>query len=70
MRSLRSSSGRTWLTKAHALGLAAPDAIQSAPGLPRTRSGKIAASDAEGLGDSSTLADPAVIEKLIVNRVD
>jgi acetyl-CoA synthetase len=57
--------------------IATPDAIQWAPGLPKTRSGKImrrilrkiAANETEGLGDTSTLADPAVVTELIVNRV-
>ncbi|MFN6954512.1 MAG: acetate--CoA ligase, partial [Acetobacteraceae bacterium] len=57
--------------------IATPDAIQWAPGLPKTRSGKImrrilrkiAANETEGLGDTSTLADPAVVEELITNRV-
>jgi acetyl-CoA synthetase len=57
--------------------IAAPDAIQWAPGLPKTRSGKImrrllrkiAANETEGLGDTSTLADPAVVDELIENRV-
>ncbi len=57
--------------------IAAPDAIHWAPGLPKTRSGKImrrilrkiAANETEGLGDTSTLADPAVVEELIINRV-
>jgi acetyl-CoA synthetase len=57
--------------------IAAPDAIQWAPGLPKTRSGKImrrilrkiAANETEGLGDTSTLADPAVVQELIDNRV-
>ena len=57
--------------------IAAPDAIHWAPGLPKTRSGKImrrilrkiAANEVEGLGDTSTLADPAVVEELISNRV-
>lgn len=56
--------------------IAAPDAIQWAPGLPKTRSGKImrrilrkiAANEYEGLGDISTLADPAVVEQLITGR--
>ena len=55
--------------------IAAPDAIHWAPGLPKTRSGKImrrilrkiAANDTDGLGDTSTLADPAVVEDLIVS---
>ena len=57
--------------------IATPDAIQWAPGLPKTRSGKImrrilrkiAANETEGLGDTSTLADPAVVQELIDNRV-
>jgi acetyl-CoA synthetase len=57
--------------------IAAPDAIQWAPGLPKTRSGKImrrilrkiAANETEGLGDTSTLADPGVVQDLLENRV-
>jgi acetyl-CoA synthetase len=57
--------------------IASPDAIQWAPGLPKTRSGKImrrilrkiAANETESLGDTSTLADPAVVEDLVANRV-
>ncbi len=56
--------------------IARPDVIQWAPGLPKTRSGKImrrilrkvAANELDSLGDTSTLADPAVVEDLIVNR--
>jgi acetyl-CoA synthetase len=56
--------------------LASPDKIQFAPGLPKTRSGKImrrilrkiAEDDFGALGDTSTLADPAVVEDLIANR--
>jgi acetyl-CoA synthetase len=56
--------------------LATPDKIQFAPGLPKTRSGKImrrilrkiAEDDYGALGDTSTLADPAVVEDLIENR--
>ena len=56
--------------------LATPDKIQFAPGLPKTRSGKImrrilrkiAEDDFGALGDTSTLADPAVVEDLIANR--
>ncbi len=56
--------------------IAKPDLIQWAPGLPKTRSGKImrrilrkvAADDYGELGDTSTLADPAVVEDLIENR--
>jgi acetyl-CoA synthetase len=57
--------------------IASPDAIQWAPGLPKTRSGKImrrilrkiAANETEGLGDTSTLADPGVVTELVENRV-
>ncbi len=56
--------------------IAAPDLIQFAPGLPKTRSGKImrrilrkiAEDDFANLGDTSTLADPAVVTDLISNR--
>jgi acetyl-CoA synthetase len=56
--------------------IASPDVIQWAPGLPKTRSGKImrrilrkiAANELEHLGDTSTLAEPAVVEELIENR--
>ncbi|GHC73858.1 acetate--CoA ligase [Limoniibacter endophyticus] len=56
--------------------IAAPDKIQFAPGLPKTRSGKImrrilrkiAEDDYSALGDTSTLADPAVVDDLIANR--
>ncbi len=56
--------------------IARPDAIQWAPGLPKTRSGKImrrilrkiAAGDVEDLGDTTTLADPAVVDDLVANR--
>ncbi len=56
---------------------AAPDAIQWAPGLPKTRSGKImrrilrkvAEGDVANLGDTTTLADPSVVEDLVANRV-
>jgi acetyl-CoA synthetase len=55
---------------------AAPDVIQIAPGLPKTRSGKImrrilrklAGGEYEGLGDTTTLADPDVVNKLIENH--
>jgi acetyl-CoA synthetase len=57
--------------------IAAPDAIQFAPGLPKTRSGKImrrilrkiAEGDVSNLGDTTTLADPSVVEDLVANRV-
>ena len=56
--------------------IASPDLIQFAPGLPKTRSGKIMrrilrkiAEDEYGnLGDTSTLADPAVVDDLVKNR--
>ncbi len=58
--------------------IAKPDLIQWAPGLPKTRSGKImrrilrkvAANELENLGDTSTLADPAVVDELIENRLN
>ena len=57
--------------------IAKPDAIQWAPGLPKTRSGKImrrilrkiASSELDNLGDTSTLADPSVVDDLIANRI-
>jgi acetyl-CoA synthetase len=57
--------------------IAAPDKLQFAPGLPKTRSGKImrrilrkiAEGDVSSLGDTSTLADPAVVDDLVANRV-
>jgi len=56
--------------------IATPDHIQFAPGLPKTRSGKImrrilrkiAANEHDDLGDTTTLADPSVVESLIENR--
>ncbi|WP_288903411.1 acetate--CoA ligase [uncultured Sneathiella sp.] len=58
--------------------IATPDLIQWAPGLPKTRSGKImrrilrkvAENDYASLGDTSTLAEPAVVEELIENRMN
>ena len=55
---------------------AAPDVIQFAPGLPKTRSGKImrrilrkiAENDLSNLGDTTTLADPSVVDDLVKNR--
>ena len=55
---------------------ASPDLIQFAPGLPKTRSGKImrrilrkiAEDDFSNLGDTTTLADPAVVDDLVKNR--
>jgi len=57
--------------------IAAPDVIQWAPALPKTRSGKImrrilrkvAANEIDALGDVSTLADPSVVEDLVRNRL-
>ena len=66
---------RAWVR--HEIGpIASPDVIQWAPGLPKTRSGKImrrilrkiAENDFGSLGDTSTLADPAVVDDLIANR--
>ena len=56
--------------------IARPDVIQWAPGLPKTRSGKImrrilrkiAANELDNLGDTTTLADPAVVDSLVANR--
>ncbi|WP_457648006.1 acetate--CoA ligase [Profundibacter sp.] len=58
--------------------IAKPDLIQWAPGLPKTRSGKImrrilrkiAENDYGALGDTSTLADPSVVDELIANRMN
>ena len=58
--------------------IATPDFIQWAPGLPKTRSGKImrrilrkiAGNDYSNLGDTSTLADPSVVDSLIENRLN
>ncbi|KGD60778.1 acetyl-CoA synthetase [Alcanivorax jadensis T9] len=58
--------------------IAKPDLIHFAPGLPKTRSGKImrrilrkiAANELDSLGDTSTLADPAVVDQLIDTRVN
>ena len=57
--------------------IAAPDKLQFAPGLPKTRSGKImrrilrkiAEGDVSSLGDTSTLADPSVVDDLVTNRI-
>jgi len=68
---------RLWVRKE--IGpIATPDLIQWAPGLPKTRSGKImrrilrkvAENDYGNLGDTSTLADPAVVEDLVENRMN
>lgn len=67
----------TWVRKE--IGpIASPDLIQWAPGLPKTRSGKImrrilrkiAENDYGSLGDTSTLADPSVVDDLIENRAN
>jgi acetyl-CoA synthetase len=58
--------------------IATPDLLQWAPGLPKTRSGKImrrilrkiAENDYGSLGDTSTLADPTVVNDLIENRMN
>ena len=61
----------------HEIGpIATPDVIHFAPGLPKTRSGKImrrilrkiAEGDVSSLGDTSTLADPSVVDHLIASR--
>ena len=68
---------RTWVRKE--IGpIATPDLLQWAPGLPKTRSGKImrrilrkiAANEHSELGDTSTLADPSVVDDLIDNRAN
>ncbi|QGX98488.1 acetate--CoA ligase [Roseovarius faecimaris] len=68
---------RTWVRQE--IGpIASPDLIQWAPGLPKTRSGKImrrilrkiAENDYATLGDTSTLADPSVVDDLIENRMN
>ena len=65
----------TWVRKD--IGpIASPDVIQFAPGLPKTRSGKImrrilrkiAENEVDKLGDTSTLADPGVVDDLVANR--
>jgi len=66
---------RTWV-RSEIGPIAAPDVIQWAPGLPKTRSGKImrrilrkiAENETGSLGDTSTLADPSVVDDLIANR--
>ena len=58
--------------------IASPDLIQWAPGLPKTRSGKImrrilrkiAANESDQLGDVSTLADPSVVNDLVNSRLN
>ncbi|WP_254451221.1 MULTISPECIES: acetate--CoA ligase [unclassified Aliiroseovarius] len=68
---------RTWV-RTEIGPIASPDLIQWAPGLPKTRSGKImrrilrkiAENDYGALGDTSTLADPTVVDELIDNRMN
>ena len=68
---------RTWV-RTEIGPIASPDLIQWAPGLPKTRSGKImrrilrkiAENDHASLGDTSTLADPSVVDDLIENRMN
>jgi acetyl-CoA synthetase len=68
---------RTWV-RTEIGPIASPDLIQWAPGLPKTRSGKImrrilrkiAENDYGALGDTSTLADPGVVDDLIENRMN
>ena len=68
---------RSWVRKENG-PIASPDLIQWAPGLPKTRSGKImrrilrkiAENDYGALGDTSTLADPSVVNELIDNRAN
>lgn len=65
------------LVRAEIGPIAKPDVIQFAPSLPKTRSGKImrrilrkiAASEIDELGDTTTLADPTVVDELVSNRV-
>ena len=68
---------RQWVRKE--IGpIATPDLLQWAPGLPKTRSGKImrrilrkiAANDYGNLGDTSTLAEPDVVRQLVENRMN
>ncbi len=71
--------GAHWIRSGEAIGpIAVPDVIQWAPGLPKTRSGKImrrilrkiAENEHGALGDTSTLADPSVVTDLIDNRMN
>ena len=67
---------KTWIRREIG-AFAAPEAVQFAPGLPKTRSGKImrrilrkiAENDTSNLGDTTTLADPSVVDDLVKNRV-
>ena len=68
---------RDWVRKEIG-AIAAPDLLQWAPSLPKTRSGKImrrilrkiAANEHDQLGDTSTLADPSVVESLVRERMN
>jgi len=68
---------RNWVRK-ELSPIASPDMIQWSPGLPKTRSGKImrrilrkiAANEHQQLGDTSTLADPSVVDELVENRLN
>ena len=68
---------RTWV-RSEIGPIASPDLIQFAPGMPKTRSGKImrrilrkiAEDDFAALGDTSTLADPSVVDDLIEHRMN
>jgi acetyl-CoA synthetase len=68
---------RDWVRKEIG-AIAAPDLLQWAPSLPKTRSGKImrrilrkiAANEHDQLGDTSTLADPSVVESLVKERMN
>ena len=71
--------GAHWIRSGDAIGpIATPDYIQWAPGLPKTRSGKImrrilrkiAANEHDALGDTSTLADPGVVTDLVEHRMN
>ena len=74
----RAAQGTGQLVRKEIGPIATPDVIQWAPGLPKTRSGKImrrilrkiAANELDTLGDTSTLADPSVVEDLIDNRAN
>ncbi len=74
----RRCAGNWWRTCASEIGpIATPDWLQWAPALPKTRSGKImrrilrkiAEDKTDELGDISTLADPAVVESLVAERL-
>ena len=77
-RHRRAEEGAAWAWVRKEIGpIASPDVIQFAPGLPKTRSGKImrrilrkvAANEIDNLGDTSTLAEPAVVDDIIENRL-